>query len=61
MKLNQYKTDNSYNLLNKNDFLKYSDKIQNLTYFYPYVHRMNHQMRWLKVSLGKGYEKGIAS
>ena len=61
MKSNQDKTYSSYNLVNKNDFFKYIDKTQNSTYSYPNVDRIAYQMRWLKVSLAKGFETVVSA
>ena len=61
MKLNQDKTDSFYDLVNKNDFFKYIDKIENSTYFYPDRHLIIYQMWLLKVSLDKGFETGISA
>ena len=61
MKLNQDKTDSFYDLVNKNDFFKYIDKIENSTYLYPNRHLINYQIRFLKVSLDKGFETCISA
>ena len=61
MKSNQDKIDSSYNLVNKNDFFKYIDKIENSTYLYPNRHLITYQIRLLKVSLDKGFETCISA
>ena len=59
MKTNQEKTNSSYDLVNKNNFFKYIDKIENSTCFYPNGYRIVYKKRLLKVSLGKAFETGI--
>ena len=61
MKSNQIKTDSSCNLVNKNDFFKYIDKIENSTYLYPNGYRITYQKRLLKVSLDKAFETFISA
>ena len=61
MKSNQDKTDSSYDLVNKNNFFKYIDKIENSTCLYPNRYRLTYQKRLLKVSLDKAFETGIAA
>ena len=61
MKLNQDKTDISYNLVNKNNFFKYIDKIENSTCLYPNGYRITYHNRLLKVSLDKAFEIGISA
>ena len=61
MKSNQDKTDSSYDLVNKNNFFKYIDKIENSTCLYPNGYCMNYQMRLLKVSLDKAFETCISA
>ncbi len=46
--LNKKKADCSQNTLNKDEKFIQSHTMQNLTYLYPYGHRMTHQMRWFK-------------
>ena len=60
MKSNQDKTDSSYNLVNKNNFFKYIDKIENSTCLYANGYRIVYKKRLLKVSLGKAFETGIS-
>jgi len=55
MKTNQDKTDSSYDLVNKNNFFKYIDKIENSTCLYPNGYRIVYKKRLLKVSLGKAF------
>ena len=61
MKSNQNKIDSSCNLVNKNHFFKYIDKIENSTCFYPNGYRITYQKILLKVSLDKAFEKVIAA
>ena len=61
MKSNQEKTDSFYNLVNKNDFFKYIDKIENSTCLYPNGYRITYQKRLLKISLDKAFETGISA
>ena len=61
MESNQKKVDYSQNTLNKNEKLIQSKTIQNLTYLYPYGHRINHQMRWFKFSRDRDLRKDIAA
>ena len=61
MILNQDKTDSSYDLVDKNDFFKYIDKIENSTCLYPNGYRITYHNRLLKVSLDKAFEIGISA
>ncbi len=61
MKPNQDKTDDSYNLDHKNQPFTYREKIENISYLYPTGHRMNHQMRWLKVSINEAFVPGFVA
>jgi len=49
MKSNQDKTDSSYDLVNKNNFFKYIDKIENSTCLYPNVYHIVYNKILLKV------------
>ncbi len=55
MKSNQDKTDSSYDLVNKNNFFKYIDKIEKSTCLYPNVYHIVYNKILLKVSLGKAF------
>ena len=55
MKSNQDKTYSSYDLVNKNNFFKYIDKIENSICLYPNGYRITYHNRLLKVSLGKAF------
>ena len=55
MKSNQEKTDSSYDLVNKNNFFKYIDKIEKSTCLYPNVYHIVYNKILLKVSLGKAF------
>ena len=55
------KTDNSQDIINRNENVIDSLKIDNLSYLYPNGHRITHQMRWLKVSRERGLESDIAA
>ena len=61
MKSNQDKTDSSYDLVNKNNFFKYIDKIENSTCLYPNGYHINYHNRLLKVSLDNAFEIGISA
>ena len=61
MKSNQDKPDSSYDLVNKNNFFKYIDKIENSTCLDPNGYRITYQNRLLKVSLDKAFETVISA
>ena len=61
MQLNQNKTDKSQDIINKNEKVIQIQAIENRNYLYPDGHRMTHQMRWFKGSLGRGLESDIAA
>ena len=61
MKSSQDKIHSSYDLVNKNNFFKYIDKIENSTCMYPNGYRITYQKRLLKVSLDKAFETGISA
>ena len=61
MKSNQDKTDISYDLVNKNNFFKCIDKVENSTCLYPNGYRIIYHNSLLKVSLDKAFEIAISA
>ena len=54
MRLNQNNSFNSLCIVNKNDKVYHLENIEDLNCLYPNGHRITHQMRWFKGSLGRG-------
>jgi len=61
MESNQKKTDNSQDIVNRNENVMDSLKIDNLSYLYPNGHRITHQMRWFKGSRDQSLKPDIAA
>ena len=61
MESNQKKTDNSRDIVNRNENVMDSLKTDNLSYLYPNGHRITHQMRWFKGSRDRGLKPDIAA
>ena len=58
MESNQDSTDNSPEIINRNEKVISNE---NLNYLYPNGHRMTHQMRWFKGSRDRGLRPDIAA
>ena len=58
MESNQKNTDNSQEIVNRNENVVLIEK---LNYLYPNGHRMTHQMRWFKGSRDRGCKSDIAA
>ena len=58
MELKQNSTDNSQEIVNRNE--KFFS-IQKNNYLYPNGHRMTHQMRWLKGISDRNLKSDIAA
>ena len=58
MESNQNNTDNSQEIVNRNEKVV---SIEKLNYLYPHGHRMTHQMRWFKGSRDRGFKSDIAA
>ena len=58
MESNQNNTDNSQEIVNRNENVV---SIEKLNYLYPNGHLMTHQMRWFKGSYDRGFKSDIAA
>ena len=58
MESNQNNTDNSQEIVNRNEKVV---SIEKRNYLYPNGHRMTHQMRWFKGSRDRGFKSDIAA
>ena len=58
MESNQNKSENSHQIVNKNEKVI---STENLNYLYPNGHYMTHQMKWFKGSRDRGFRPDIAA
>ena len=58
MESNQNNTDNSQEIVNRNEKVF---STENLNYLYPNGHRITHQMRWFKGSRDRGLNFDVAA
>ena len=61
MKLNHQNTDNSHEIVNRNEKIIQAENIEKFNYLYPNGHRITHQMRWFKGSRDRVLNTDIAA
>ena len=61
MKLNHQNTDNSHEIVNRNEKIIQAENIEKFNYLYPNGHRITHQMRWFKGSRDRCLRSDIAA
>ena len=61
MKINQNNIDDSKEIINGPKAINQSKNSENLNYFYPSIHSIEHQIRWFKGSRDRclQYDKAV--